>query len=137
MSVLKILEAWLFKINAFFLELESKSEIVSCDPMHCSPQAPLSMGLKKKKKKRILEWIAISFSQGSSRPRFWSRVSHITGWFLAAGPPGNIKTQIWFFFSGFIQVCLRQKHICYFLIKKERKHIVSVYFEINKVLELQ
>ena len=132
MSVLKILEAWLFKVNAFFLERES----VSCDPMHCSPQAPLSMGLKKKKK-RILECIAISFSQGSSRLRYWSRVSHITGWFFAAGPPGNIKTQIWFFFSGFIQVYLRQKHICYFLIKKERKHIVSVYFEINKVLELQ
>ena len=28
---------------------------------------------------RILEWVAISFSRGSSRPRDWSWVSHIAG----------------------------------------------------------
>ena len=28
---------------------------------------------------RILEWIAISFSRGSSQPRDWTRVSHIAG----------------------------------------------------------
>ena len=28
---------------------------------------------------RILEWVAISFSRGSSRPRDWTRVSHIVG----------------------------------------------------------
>ena len=28
---------------------------------------------------RILEWIAISFSRGSSRPRDWNQVSHIAG----------------------------------------------------------
>ena len=28
---------------------------------------------------RVLEWVAISFSRGSSRPRDWTRVSHITG----------------------------------------------------------
>ena len=28
---------------------------------------------------RILEWVAISFSRGSSWPRDWTQVSHITG----------------------------------------------------------
>ena len=30
-------------------------------------------------KTRVLEWIASSFSRGSSRPRDWTRVSHIVG----------------------------------------------------------
>ena len=28
---------------------------------------------------RILEWVAISFSRGSSQPRDWTQVSHIRG----------------------------------------------------------
>ena len=28
---------------------------------------------------RVLEWVAISFSRGSSRPRDWTQVSHIAG----------------------------------------------------------
>ena len=28
---------------------------------------------------RVLEWVAISFSRGSSQPRDWTRVSHIPG----------------------------------------------------------
>ena len=33
-------------------------------------------------KTRVLEWIASSFSRGSSRPRDWTRVSHIVGRFF-------------------------------------------------------
>ena len=33
-----------------------------CDPMNCSPQAPLSIGILQA---RILEWVAVSFSRGS------------------------------------------------------------------------
>ena len=43
-----------------------------CDPMDCSQPVPLSMGFFKA---RILEWVAISFSRGSS----WSRdITHIS-----------------------------------------------------------
>ena len=31
---------------------------------------------------RILEWVAISFSRGSSQPRNWTRVSRIPGRFF-------------------------------------------------------
>ena len=41
---------------------------------------------------RIVEWVAISFSRGSSRPRDWTRVSCISwiaGRFSKAQPPGK------------------------------------------------
>ena len=37
---------------------------------------------------RILEWVATSFSRGSSRPRDWTQVSHIAGRLLSE-PPGK------------------------------------------------
>ena len=33
---------------------------------------------------RILEWVAISFSRGSSQPKDWTQVSHIAGFTLWA-----------------------------------------------------
>ena len=39
-------------------------------------QAPVSMGILQA---RILEWVAISFSRGSSRPRDWTQVSRLAG----------------------------------------------------------
>ena len=38
---------------------------------------------------RILEWVAISFSRESSRPRDWTQGSCIAGGFSAAEPPGK------------------------------------------------
>ena len=38
---------------------------------------------------RILEWVAMPSSRGSSRPRDWIQVSHITGRFLLSEPPGK------------------------------------------------
>ena len=40
---------------------------------------------------RILEWVAISFSKGSSWPRDWTCVSCITGGFFTAEPLGKPK----------------------------------------------
>ena len=42
-------------------------------------QAPLSMGILQE---RILEWVAMSFSRGSSQPRDWTQVSHIASGFF-------------------------------------------------------
>ena len=47
-----------------------------CDPMDCSPPGSSLHGILQA---RILEWVAISFSRGSSRPRDWTRVSLIPG----------------------------------------------------------
>ena len=40
-----------------------QSCLTACDPMDCSPQAPLSMGIVQA---RILEWVATPSSRGSS-----------------------------------------------------------------------
>ena len=45
-----------------------------CDPMDCSLPGSSVHGIFQA---RVLEWIAISFSRGSSQPRDWTRVSHI------------------------------------------------------------
>ena len=48
-------------------------------PWTVAPQAPLSMGILQA---RILEWVAISSSRGSSQPRDRTQVSCIAGGFL-------------------------------------------------------
>ena len=47
-----------------------------CDPVDCNL---LGFSIHGILQSRILEWIAISFSRGSSRPRDWTRVSCIGG----------------------------------------------------------
>ena len=47
-----------------------------CDPMDYSVHGILQA--------RILEWIAFPFSRGSSQPRDWTQVSHVTGRFFTS-----------------------------------------------------
>ena len=47
-----------------------------CDPMDCSLPVSSVLGIFQA---RVLEWIAISFSRGSSQPRDQTWVSHIVG----------------------------------------------------------
>ena len=59
----------------------SESEVAQscptlCDPMDCSLQGFSIHGIFQA---RIVEWVTISFSRGSSRPRDGTRVSHIGG----------------------------------------------------------
>ena len=60
---------------------ESESEVSQscptlCDPVDCSPPSSSVHGILQA---RVLEWVAISFSRGSSRPRDWTQVSRIAG----------------------------------------------------------
>ena len=48
-------------------------------PWTVALQVPLSMGILQE---RILEWVAMPFSRGSSQPRDRTQVSHITGGFF-------------------------------------------------------
>ncbi|MES6266278.1 hypothetical protein U6R57_12305, partial [Cutibacterium acnes] len=52
-----------------------------CDPMDCSPPGSSVHGILQA---RILEWVAISFSRGSSQPRDQTQVSHIAGGFFTS-----------------------------------------------------
>ena len=63
-----------------------------CNPIDCSP--PYS-SVHVISQARILEWVAISFSSGSSWPRVQTRVSCIAGGFFTTEPPGkSINWQI-------------------------------------------
>ena len=68
-------ESWTIK------KAESESEVAQscltlCNPMDCSLPGCSIHGIFQA---IVLEWIAISFSRGSSQPRHWTRVSCITG----------------------------------------------------------
>ena len=54
-----------------------------CDPMDCSLSCSSVHGILWA---RIMEWVAIPFSRGSSWPRDWTRVSCITGRFFTIWP---------------------------------------------------
>ena len=62
-------------------EAQSESEVSQscptlCDPMDCSLPGSSIHGIVQAS---VLEWVAISFSRGSSRPRDWIQVSCIAG----------------------------------------------------------
>ena len=58
----------------------------SCDPMDCSPPGSSVHGILQA---RILEWVAISFSRGSSHAGIKSGSPAFTGGFFTAEPPGK------------------------------------------------
>ena len=54
------------------------------DPVDCSPPGSSVHGILQA---RVLEWVATSFSRGSSQPRDQTQVSCIAGGFFTAEPP--------------------------------------------------
>ena len=67
-EVIKILEVEESEVTQSCLTL--------CDPMDCSLPGSSVHGIFQA---RVLEWVAISFSRGSSQPRDRIRVSRIVG----------------------------------------------------------
>ena len=61
-----------------------------CDPMECNPPASSVRGILQA---RILEWVSISFSRGSSRPRDLTQVSCIAGRFFTTELSGKPSKQ--------------------------------------------
>ena len=61
--------------------IESESEVAQSCPTLCDPvdRSPPASSIHEILQARILEWITISFSRGSSQPRDRTRVSHIAG----------------------------------------------------------
>ena len=55
-----------------------------CNPMDCSPPGSTVRGILQA---RVLEWVAIPFSRGSSETRDWTRGSCTIGRFLTVWAP--------------------------------------------------
>ena len=78
-------------VNQYF-QRESESEVTQscptlCDPMDYSLPGSAIHGIFQA---RVLEWIAISFSRGSSRPSIQTWVSRIAGRCFTSEPPGKL-----------------------------------------------
>ena len=69
--------------------LVAESCLALCDPMDYNPSGSSVHGILPA---RILEWVATSFSRGSSQPRDWTQVSYLAGGFFTAEPPGKSDT---------------------------------------------
>ena len=63
---------------------------IQCDPMDYSLPGSSVHGILQA---RLLEWVSMSFSRGSSQPRDWTQVSCIAGRFFTAEPPGKPGVQ--------------------------------------------
>ena len=57
-----------------------------CDPMDCNPRGS---SVHEILQARILAWVAICFSRGSSQPRDQTLISCISGIFITSEPPGK------------------------------------------------
>ena len=69
-----------FLINSILvIVLVAQSCPTLCNPTDCSPPGFSAHGILQA---RILEWIAIPFSRGTSQPRDWALVSCLTGKFF-------------------------------------------------------
>ena len=58
-----------------------------CDPVDCSPPGSSMHGILQA---RILEWVAMPSSRGSSPPKDQTSVSHIEGRFFTTEPQGSL-----------------------------------------------
>ena len=77
---------------------ESESEVAQscptlCDPVDCSPPSSSVHGILQA---RILEWVAISFSRGSSRsdPGIKPRSPALQANALTSAPPGKPRAKV-------------------------------------------
>ena len=71
-----------------------QSCLTLCDPMDCSPPGFSVHGIMQA---RILEWVAMPSSRGSSQPRDWTWVFCIAGEFLTAEPPGKPQSVLYLY----------------------------------------
>ena len=76
----------------FFKYVKSLSHVqLLSDPIYCSPPGSSVHGILQA---RILEWVAISFSRRSSRPRDRAHISCIEGRFFTTEPPGKLMLKV-------------------------------------------
>ena len=96
---------------------ESESRLVmsvSCDPVDYTIHGILQA--------RILEWVAFSFSRGSSQPRDWTQVSHIAGRFFTSWATREAQIRVR---QGIIHAVSLSKNIC--LVKK----FIWLFFSVS------
>ena len=82
--------SYTYKVKVKVKSLKSRQTL--CDPMDCSPPGSSIHGILQT---RTLEWVAISFSRGSSWPRDRTRVSRVVGRCFTIWATREVHTYIW------------------------------------------
>ena len=87
---------WKHSCNTVLIKIERKSESAQtcptlCNPMDCSPPHSSIHGILQA---RILEWVTISFSRGSSQPRDRTRLSLFVGRRFTVWATREVKNKI-------------------------------------------
>ena len=110
----------------------NESEVIQscltlCDPVDCSLPRSSIYGIFQA---RILEWVATSFSRGSSQPRDWTWVSRIVGrhftvWATREALPMNI--QDWFPLGWTGWISLRSKELSRVLQHRKSKASILLH----------
>ena len=77
---------YIFLMDAHRVCLWTQSCSTLCDPVDCSPPGSSD---HRNSQAKILEWVSISSSRGSSPPRDWTQVSCVAGAFFATEPWGS------------------------------------------------
>ena len=65
----------------FLLHVKVKVKVAQSCPTLCDPMDCIVQGILQA---RMLEWVALPFSSGSSQPRDWTQVSRIAGGFFTS-----------------------------------------------------
>ena len=82
--------------------------------MNCSPPGSSFHGISQAK---ILEWVAIFFSRGSSRARDQTYVSCITGRFFTTEPPEKTRGNLSCSYRGSFPGCFSSPRFPYFVLE--------------------
>ena len=79
---------WLVKLRKV---LVTQLSVTVCNPMDCITSVSSVCGILRA---RVLEWVAIPFSRGSSQTRDQTWVSHIAAGFLTVSAPGKLRVEL-------------------------------------------
>ena len=82
----EIISAHCLKLLVYFTCLQAQSGPTLCNRMDCSPPGSSVHGILQA---RILEWVVMPSSRGSSQPRDRTCVSWIASGFFTTEPPGK------------------------------------------------
>ena len=73
------------------MDLSESMFLILCRSMDCSLLGSSVYGILQA---RVLEWVAISFSMGSSQPKDWTQVSCIAGRRFTFWAPAGVQPQL-------------------------------------------
>ena len=95
-----------------------------CKPMDCTPPGSTVHAISQA---RILEWVAISFSRGSSQPRDWTQVSCIAGRFFTVWATREAHKHVKSQLNKRKEACLVEDTPRIYIYKYTYIHIFGIY----------